>query len=156
MSAFGTSIAIDGDRLYVGAPTDGQVGKVYVYDRDRKGTPTPTDDVWVETQVITPPTSFIDMGFGASLDVEGSDLVVGSPRWLKVSGPAAIPVGAVFLYEEQGGSFAFQAPSLKGSQSSNERLRDFRRHLRRPTPRRRAECPVGPADHPRCRLRIRP
>ena len=72
---FGAAVAIEGDRLVVGAPgeTPGydlkQPGRFYVFERDRWG--------WQETQRVVGP----DRGsVGTSVDISGDTIAVGDPN----------------------------------------------------------------------------
>ena len=74
---FGTSTAIGGTTLFVGAPDrdlDGQlsVGSVHVFDRD------PVSGRWVETQELLPPDPIWGGDFGSAIAAEDDRLVVGS------------------------------------------------------------------------------
>lgn len=75
-SAFGTAVAIDGDRLLAGAPGSGSrrasAGEAHVFTRD--------DGAWVETQALTaPPRRRAADRFGAAVAIAGDELVVGAP-----------------------------------------------------------------------------
>lgn len=80
---FGTSVAIDGDRIAVGAPgslsrclsgsSSAQPGTVYVFERTSQGQ-------WVQTARLQDVTPQIGDFFGWSVALEGDRLLVGSPR----------------------------------------------------------------------------
>ncbi|MDT8367945.1 MAG: FG-GAP repeat protein, partial [Longimicrobiales bacterium] len=74
MDDFGASLALDGDRLAVGAPRkrDG-VGVVYLFERasSRAG--------WSSVAVLEAPETADGRGFGTALLLEGDELFVGSP-----------------------------------------------------------------------------
>ena len=73
---FGESLALDGDRLLVGARyADGGIanaGQAYVFER------TPGTEVWVETAILAPPVPDLNDGYGRSVALEGDRLVVGA------------------------------------------------------------------------------
>ncbi|EKE06573.1 MAG: hypothetical protein ACD_18C00325G0005 [uncultured bacterium] len=79
---FGTSIALDGDYLVVGAPTDGNhkgftlgaQGAVYVYKWSY------TDNKFVDYKTITDPNLVEGSLFGFSVDIDGDRIVVGAPQ----------------------------------------------------------------------------
>jgi len=127
-SEFGTAVELDGGRLYVGAPnaekyvggigTGIPTGGVFVFDRDDAGTPAdPTDDSWIPALAVYPPDDQSGLEFGASIDVENGELAVGAPGYLKVSGPAALTVGAAYVFVGSGLSFEQR---VNGNQSNNE------------------------------------
>ena len=69
---FGASVALQGDRLVVGAPQNG-TGRAYIFDRQQSG-------AWVEQALLTPPqipqTSGVQYGQAVALD--GDTVVVGA------------------------------------------------------------------------------
>ena len=70
---FGASIAIDGERVAVGAPSRKAKGAVFVFRRDSTGT-------WVqETEQIAGPTVPDNAQFGAAVAVKGERVIVGAP-----------------------------------------------------------------------------
>lgn len=71
---FGTSLALDGDRLVVGAPGDtikGVGGAAYLFENQ--------NGLWTEVEELTASTGSIG-GFGAAVAVDGDELLVGSPE----------------------------------------------------------------------------
>lgn len=81
-SGFGTSVAIDGDRIVVGAPKyDGGKGRIYVFEREGQN--------WVAKAKYTPPGADSNTAFGVSIDLSGNDVIVGSengsPAFLELS-----------------------------------------------------------------------
>ena len=72
---FGFSIALDGARLLVGAPsrdaTAEDDGAVYAFAR--------SDAVWSERERLTAPTPAAGEQFGAAVALDGDDAVVGAP-----------------------------------------------------------------------------
>ncbi|MCP3917714.1 MAG: hypothetical protein GY711_19390 [bacterium] len=92
---FGAAVAIDGDRIVVGANfadlgAQSWVGKAYVFER--------TGSAWTETQVLVP-TQSQHSGAGSAVDVRGDTLVVGAHN----DSPAATShPGAAHVYEYDG------------------------------------------------------
>ncbi|HEX7003636.1 MAG TPA: hypothetical protein VF168_05585 [Trueperaceae bacterium] len=91
---FGHSVAIDGDRLVVGARGDdtagANAGAVHVFER--------IGTEWVATASLLAPDAVDDDGFGASVALEGDRLVVGSPGW----DDAATSEGAAYVFSNDG------------------------------------------------------
>lgn len=108
---FGTAVAIDADRIYVGAPErlQGNVsGAVYVYVRNLiQGF-----EVWSLEQKLVDSGGAIDDDFGAALAVDDGVLVVGAPGDDVIN---ATQVGATCVFERIGGTwvqtYRFGAPS---------------------------------------------
>lgn len=72
---FGSSMAISGDYLYVGAPSFQcvvQSGTVHVFKRNATG-------VWIANSSISPPPSANGVAFGSSVATEGARVIVGAP-----------------------------------------------------------------------------
>lgn len=103
-------LAIDGDTLVVGAPTqtlrsgvptEYSTGSVFVFDRDTAGN-------WSETAIIRP--DFLEEGdlFGMSVDLQRGTLVVGVPGR-----------DEVFIFERTEGSWA-QSDTLETTYNESE------------------------------------
>ena len=80
---YGRAVAIDGDRIVVGAPHDvfmtGGIGKAFIYHREDYGVPGPSvDDWWSTAAQLHPPPSQLCCNFGGSLAIDGDVVVVGS------------------------------------------------------------------------------
>ncbi len=95
---FGYSVAISGNRMAVGATGDDQDqplnGLVYTYERAS------ATDPWTLDQLIVDPTETDDAKpFGASIDLEGNYLAIGSPGG----------AGGVAVYEHNGTSWSTRA-----------------------------------------------
>jgi hypothetical protein len=70
---FGTSVAIDGDTVFVGKrETKSYIGSVYVFTRDASGT-------WTEQTKLTPSDGPSNDLFGQSVDIAGDTAVIGAP-----------------------------------------------------------------------------
>lgn len=111
---FGTSVALDGSRIAVGAIgepfTNGVWGRVHTF--------TGSGTSWsFEQTLIGSDTSQQNVAFGTSLALEGTRVLVGAPgRNIPVSGgPGA---GALMLFEHSGGTWS-EAAVLWGSQTAN-------------------------------------
>jgi uncharacterized repeat protein (TIGR01451 family) len=70
-AAYGSSVSINGDRLVVGSPQEGGTGAAYVYLQ--------SDDAFVQQDKLTPSSGAAGDAFGSSVDVNGDQVVVGSP-----------------------------------------------------------------------------
>ncbi|MEQ8853034.1 Calx-beta domain-containing protein, partial [Gimesia sp.] len=82
----GSSVAIDGDVMVIGAPTNNNVGNnvgvAYVYTRNQQGTPSDqTDDTWDYQTILQPliPSSYLGPRFASSLALYDDTIVVSSP-----------------------------------------------------------------------------
>lgn len=93
---FSWEIALQGDRVFIGAPQDEdvaiQAGAVYVFELK--------DGEWVERQKIKP-TSGISSFFGTTIGVDGDHLIIGSPTDDTVADGA----GAAYVFELQNGQW---------------------------------------------------
>lgn len=89
---FGTSVALSGDYLLVGAPGDGGSGAVYVWERDGSGT-------WVANGTLPNSASAGDE-YGASVAVNGETAVVGAPR----DAGGGSNRGLIYVYQRNAGS----------------------------------------------------
>lgn len=89
---FGSSVAIDGDFLVVGAPSDNtaaiNAGAVLVFERD------PGAETWSQIRKIT--GEIARDNFGRSVAIKGNFFVVGAPRKDVGANPDA---GAVYVYK---------------------------------------------------------
>lgn len=94
---FGATVALQGDRAAVGAP-GGQLagqaapnGLVHVYRRDDNGTPAhPEDDAWIEEAVLAAQAPAAFERFGAGLDFDAENLLIGSPKGPFSAGSASV------------------------------------------------------------------
>lgn len=93
---YGSSIAIDGDRLAIGAfaaanTANLPAGAVYLYSRSGPGAP------WTFDLRLTRTDANVDARFGLALALRGTRLVVGAPGF----GTAPLPSGATFVYRRE-------------------------------------------------------
>ncbi len=95
---FGSSFALDGDILVVGAPSEqvaGQpAGAAHVFER--------IGDTWVHVQRLVPAQSFVNQAFGRDVEVEGEIILVSAVR--TIANPTDAD-GEVFAFERIGGSW---------------------------------------------------
>ena len=91
--SFGRSVAIDGDRLVVGAPQQGAHGIVVVFHRQ--------GIAWVVDAVLEPEAG---MSFGASVALADGAIIVGDPD--------ASQGGMVSMFVEVGGVWIEQSPAI--------------------------------------------
>jgi len=96
---FGLSVAIDGDRIAVGAVMDDDramdAGAVYIFERNRGGA-----DNWGLAKKITAPNGVAGDYFGWRLTLEGGRLAVAAPYHGGVPGHSR---GSVYLFESDVG-----------------------------------------------------
>ncbi|MFL0801650.1 MAG: cadherin-like beta sandwich domain-containing protein [Agarilytica sp.] len=96
---FGSSVAISGDRIVVGAPgTNSSAGAAYIFFRSG------TD--WVFDERITAETAVIGSEFGASVSISGDLIVVGAPG-----------EDAVYIFEPNGDDWE-QTDDERGDEDS--------------------------------------
>ena len=96
---FGSSVAIAGDLIVVGAPYDDDAvnessGSAYVFTR--------IDGEWVESQKLVPFEATPWQQFGWSVAVAGRNLLVGSPWY---SSGSVWQAGCAYLFDRSGGSW---------------------------------------------------
>lgn len=97
---FGRSVSISGQRAIVGAPLeDGlgdDIGAAYIFEL--------VDDVWIETQKLTPPDGRNGDNFGFSVSIDGDTVIIGSPTkdWPSED---AVSTGAAYIYQFENGQW---------------------------------------------------
>ena len=73
LDGFAYSMAISGDTAVVGAPmADGNTGKAYVFQRIETG--------WIQVQILQAELQTFGALYGFSVDIMGSDIVIGAPQ----------------------------------------------------------------------------
>ncbi|WP_419186165.1 FG-GAP repeat protein [Rohdeia mirabilis] len=96
-SSFGTTVALEGDVLLVGAPGDDSVltnaGAVFVFRRQ-------LDGAWLETAVLRDPTPEVSGAFGEELDYDGVHAAVLEQKITPDSSD-----GSVTVFEDLGSSW---------------------------------------------------
>jgi len=92
---FGTAVSLQRDRAAVGAPgakLDSQVlgnGLVHIFRHDDGGTPLDqADDTWIHETALAANTAATSERFGAAVDFDGENLLVGSPKFF-FNGPGS-------------------------------------------------------------------
>ena len=103
-SSLGQTVAVSGDRLFVGAPGYERFGAVFAFERDADGN-------WQHTRTLQQPEpqneeERLRNGFGRGLDISGNRLLVGANRGgfvYDLSTPDAAP-GHVDAPEQQAGN----------------------------------------------------
>ncbi|MEL7473494.1 MAG: FG-GAP repeat protein [Planctomycetota bacterium] len=110
---FGVSIDLEGDRLVVGARSNGGgsdgLGAVYVFERD---------GVWVERERLLSPLPQSSSEFGNKLDLEGDRLLVGAWQH-RVRG---VPAGQAFLFERLAGRWRSAATMSPPGRAVNQQF----------------------------------
>jgi hypothetical protein len=102
---FGSSVAVDGDVMVVGARDDANsldAGAAYIFRHD--GT------TWVEEVKLTDPSAAEKDRFGDAVAISGGVVLVGAPRDDDKDGDA----GSVFVYRYDGASWAQEAKLFTG------------------------------------------
>ncbi|GJM21511.1 MAG: hypothetical protein DHS20C15_14260 [Planctomycetota bacterium] len=101
---FGWAVELDGDRAFVGAPSDDsetffpqgqQAGSVYVFGRDDNG-------AWQQLVKLRATHELSSNQFGCSIAADDELLLVGA-RWANVNGQ--LIAGAAYVFPEVGGSW---------------------------------------------------
>ncbi|WP_295428006.1 glucan biosynthesis protein [uncultured Thiodictyon sp.] len=98
---FGAAVALDGDRLAIGAPGDDypgawEQGSVYLFQR--------TGNAWAQTTKLTEPGGWQD--YGAALALSGNRLLVGVPRAHDNAGRTAAGALCAYTRPPLGGTWA--------------------------------------------------
>jgi Ca2+-binding RTX toxin-like protein len=112
---FGTSVAIEGDTMVVGAPFDGN-GAAHVYERD------PATGLWGFVQELRPPGRGTLPGdwTGTSVAIHNDIIVVGSPFFDDGSGKVG---GAqVFEWDAGSGEWVFERRLVHSSMADGDEL----------------------------------
>jgi hypothetical protein len=92
---FGSALALEGDRLVVGAFADDDLGRdcgaVYIFQHE--------GSTWIESAKLVPSDAQVADYFGCSVALEGSRIVVGAPAYSFFEG------GAAYLFNYRDGSW---------------------------------------------------
>ena len=106
---FGVALALEGDRLFVGAEThkggNKITGAVHVFE-NAAGT-------WTRSQLLRPSDRPLGGNFGTHLDADGDLLVVGA----NLEDTLGFHAGAVYVFERQGGVWS-EVQKLHGSDTA--------------------------------------
>ncbi len=98
---FGSTVAIEGDRILVGAPNDNgngpQAGAVYAFSRGVS--------LWVLDEVIRAPHTGPGDQFGFALDMDGDGVVIGAFS----ANTHVFNEGAAYVYRWDGANYAHEA-----------------------------------------------
>jgi hypothetical protein len=109
---FGSSVALSGDTALVGAPlfgvTETAVGAAYLYSRG--GT------TWSEQGGLSASDAAAYDCFGTAVALDGATAVVGSPDHVD---PGNYPLGAAYVYSDDGGGTWTQADEIAGTDNRN-------------------------------------
>jgi hypothetical protein len=93
---FGASVAMDGDRLVVGAWNDDGKGAAYVFERDA--------GAWSEVAKLTASDAAADDGFGDPVAIDGDTVVVGAVLDdHEVNGGDEDEKGSAYVFERDAG-----------------------------------------------------
>lgn len=106
---FGSSLAMDGETLVIGAPGDREAGfwagAAFVYRRD--------GETWREQAKLIAPDSTIMTGFGSSAAVQGDILVISAPG----SSEYGFWSGQAYLYQYQADTWIIQEKLIPPDES---------------------------------------
>jgi hypothetical protein len=113
-SAFGSSVAVDGNTLVVGAPYVDDVsmtarGSAFVYVRASKG--------WSLQEELTPFIPDANFEFGSSVSISQDRIIVGSRGANSQDQPSK---GAAYIFNRQGNSWTTKTELLSTTQSAGE------------------------------------
>ena len=103
---FGTAVAINGDDVAIGTPSDEvkgannviieRAGAVYIFNKYQGGT-----DNWLQTKKITAPDPGPENSFGGTIAMDGNDMVIGHYVF---GGSIGKPESAYVFEKNQGGA----------------------------------------------------
>ena len=100
---FGTSVAIDGDTVIVGASQDSHGvsagGSAYIFTR--------TGSTWTQQQKIIPTDLTTFSNFGFSVDIQGDTVVIGA-RFLNFDNNPSQKYGAAYVWTRSGSTWTQQ------------------------------------------------
>lgn len=107
---FGAAVAVEEDRILVGAPRadPGSRGATYVFDR--------VGDTWVETAIISVGSTFEE--FGTSVGLSGDRALIGAP----FESSSFSNAGAAYVFEFDGASWNQTAKLQSSDLGSNDRF----------------------------------
>ena len=112
---FGSSVAIDGDWLFCGAPGDTQggagAGAAFVFNRQ--------GSAWIQTQKLLGTDTDTADQFGIALDVQGDVVMIGAPG--EQISPTEPDAGGVYCFDRSGGVWSqCQLLFSPGSETGDE------------------------------------
>lgn len=122
---FGVAIDIDQGRAAIGAfenerPGQGNSilpGSVYLYERDANG--------WTQTDNLYPPDNH-GAGFGFSVDLNGSQMIVGAPNSsVPIPGVLLAEAGAVYIYQYDGSTWGVPTIVTSLTPDSTDKLGQY-------------------------------
>jgi drug/metabolite transporter superfamily protein YnfA len=94
---FGASVAISGEAIVAGAPSDGPAGSAYIFVR--------SDGTWSQQQKLEVSDATAFANFGASVAISGETVVVGAHT---DDGAAGSNQGAAYVFVRSGGVWSQQ------------------------------------------------
>lgn len=111
--SFGAAVAIDGDRIVVGAPRNDteagvDAGSAYVFHRDA--------DQWIEERTLTAADAQLSDRFGSAVAIEASLIVVGAPF---EDAQNVLDAGSAYVFRQQGDEWV-DGPKLFLNDGSNQ------------------------------------
>lgn len=114
---FGSSVAINGNQIIVGASQEyslgdvsAQYGAIYIFEQDGNG-------VYNEIQKIRPDALMHQSKFGHSLAVDGNNMIVGA--YFQIIGSAGFG-GAAFMFDKDGSGFWNQTATMYDLDASSQ------------------------------------
>jgi hypothetical protein len=116
-NVFGTAVAINGDTVVVGEPSESGGGKVHVFFRTNNTTWTAQSG----TGLVASDRSTNDL-FGCSVGIDGDYVVSGANGWSTKSAPIYTSCGAAYVFLRTGSTWAQQSRLLASDASAGDRL----------------------------------
>jgi len=114
---YGASVALDHDRLFVGAPGEGSGGRCHILERNTGGA-----DAWQRVQLLNNPNASSGDRFGGALAADENRLLVGAPGTAGLSSlsNALVNAGRAYVYDNPGGggfrlTQSLPVPGVNGS-----------------------------------------
>jgi hypothetical protein len=93
-AGFGSSVAIDGDTMVIGAPQDNDRGAVYVFTRDS------VSGDWAQTAELIAPVPQDGSRFGHAVDILGDTIVVGVNEFNLATDSSLDDAGIAYVFRK--------------------------------------------------------
>ena len=117
---FGTSVALSGDVVLVGARGEDELGEdagaAYVFVRD--------GETWSQEAKLLASDGGVENHFGWSVALDGEVALIGAPGTVVVGTNARTLIGAAYIFERNGGTWTEQAKLLGATVEDDDRFGD--------------------------------